>query len=368
MAERVLTTRELNRALLARQNLLTRSRRRLVETLEQVGGLQAQYAPSAYIGLWSRSEGFALRDLTRALEQRRAVQATLMRSTIHIVSARDFWPLRDGMCRARCEWWTRTHGRNVAPADLACAADAVREALGNGVLRRDQLVDICREFDPDSGTTVWNGLPVELVRVPPSGTWERRRADLFANAETWVRQPRAGEEAGLRHLLSRYLAGFGPARLNDAANWAGVPVSLLSAAAEHLQLRLFRDTEGRKLVDLPRSPLPAGDMPSPVRFLPTWDATLLVHARRTLILPEEFRATIFTTKNPHSLSTFLVDGAVAGIWRIERAATRATLMLEPFHRLPTSAVLELQDEGQGLLRLVEPDAVSYAVRAGKPAS
>src|SRR2546428_12614895 len=89
MAERVLSTRELNRALLARQLLLARSKLPLTSALEQVGGLQTQYAPSAYIALWSRLHGFQRGALTQALEQRRVVQATLMRATIHIVSARD---------------------------------------------------------------------------------------------------------------------------------------------------------------------------------------------------------------------------------------------------------------------------------------
>ena len=330
--------------------------------------MQAQYAPSAYIGLWSRSEGLALCDLTGALEQRRAIQATLMRSTIHVVSVRDFWLFAEGLRRARREWWTRTHGRHSARADLEGALEAVRNLLGDGSRRRDELVDVCRGFDPAGGTTAWNGLPLDLVRVPPSGTWERRRADLFAAADAWLGPSNVDERQGLDHLLRRYLAGFGPARLNDAANWAGVPVTFLAEAAGRLQLRSFRDVEGKELVDLPRLPLPTGDTPAPARFLPTWDATLLVHARRTLILPEELRPTVFTTKNPQSVATFLVDGVVAGIWRVERASSRATLVLKPFERLPTTALRALSDEGEGLVRFMEPDAVSYVVRARSPGS
>ena len=136
----------------------------------------------------------------------------------------------------------------------------------------------------------------------------------------------------------------------------------MKEAAERLTLRRFRDEEGKVLLDLPRASLPGGDAVAPIRFLPTWDATLLVHARRTLILPERFRARIFNTKSPQSFATFLVDGSVAGVWRWERSGAKATLVLEPFERLLRGAAAELRDEAARLVRFVEPDATSYAVK------
>src|SRR5262249_38468353 len=246
---RVLTTRDLNRALLARQLLLERSTLPLTRVLERVAGLQTQYAPSGYIGLWSRLAGFRLADLTRALERRRAVQATLMRSTIHIVSARDFWLFADGLRRSREEWWTRTHRKRLGDIDMAAVARTVRKTLGDGVRHRDELIEICRGFRPEDGTAVWNGLAIELVRVPPSGAWERRRADLYATADAWVGPSAAGEPAGLEHLLRRYLGGFGPAPLADAANWAGVQPKTLQPIAERIPLRTFLDEQGKTLLD-----------------------------------------------------------------------------------------------------------------------
>jgi hypothetical protein len=198
--------------------------------------------------------------------------------------------------------------------------------------------------------------------VPPSGTWERRRADLFQLAEEWIDREEAGEERGLEHLLRRYLGGFGPAGVHDAANWAGVSVPKMKEAAERLSLRHVRNEEGKLLLALPPAPLPAADTPAPVRFLPTWEAALLVHARRTLILSEEHRPRIFNTKSPQSFATFLVDGSVAGVWRWERAGPKATLVVEPFDGLPRAATRELRDEAARLVRFVEPDATSYAVR------
>ena len=172
VTERVLSTRELNRALLARQLLLERSSLPLTRALEQVAGLQAQYAPSPYVGLWSRLRDFHRDQLTRALEDRRAVQATLLRSTIHVVSAADYPPFAEAVRSTRREWWQRVSRRELDGVDLEAAAALVRERLEAGPARQAELVGLLtgRGFP----RTVWNGvgLWVDMVRVPPSGTWE----------------------------------------------------------------------------------------------------------------------------------------------------------------------------------------------------
>jgi hypothetical protein len=362
--ERALTTAGLNRALLARQLLLERSKLPLPRALERVGGIQAQYAPSSYIGLWSRLEGVELADLTKALERRRVVQGTLLRSTIHLVSAGDYWAFAAGSRAARQTAWLRFDQKRLSNADMTAAAKEVRAALADRIGHRDELLELARRRYPERPTHLWNGLSawVELVRAPPSGTWERRRADLYALAEDWLGPSDVSPEEGTTLLLRRYLGGFGPARLADAANWAGIPVSELERAAEGLRLRRFRDEEGAELVDLQRAPLPDASTPAPPRFLPTWDATLLVHARRTQILPEDYRPLVFATKTPQSTPTFLVDGAVAGKWKVERSAKKATLTLQSFEKLPAKAKRDLRDEGERLVRFHEPDAESYHVR------
>lgn len=357
MSERVLTARELNRALLARQLLLERSPLSIPRAVEQIAGVQTQYAPSAYIRLWTSLRRFELGDLTRALERKRVVQGTLMRSTIHIVSPRDFWRFSAGIGPSREAWWLRTHGAKGAEVDLQAIGTELRRKLAGGTKHRTEVAAILDAH----GSDVWNGAWVELVRVPPSGTWERRRADLFRLASEWIRPVEVTEDEGLEHLLRSYLRGFGPARLGDAASWAGVPVTKLKPAAERVRLRTFHDEQGKVLLDLPRAPLP-GDIPAPVRFLPVWDATLLVHARRTQILSEAYRPLIFNTKNPQSANTFLVDGAVSGAWRVERTKAKATLVLAPFERLPRAAMQGAVAEAERLVRLHEPDAVSFATR------
>lgn len=254
MAARALTARDLNRALLARQLLLERARLPLARALERVGGIQAQYAPSSYIGLWSRLDGFALSDLTRALERRRVVLGTLLRSTIHLVSASDYWPFAVGSRAARQTAWLRSDRKRLSRADLESAAEVVHAELAGRVGHRDELLELARTRDPDRPTHLWNGLSawIDLVRAPPSGTWERRRADLYALAEDWLGPPTVSASEGVELLLRRYLGGFGPARLADAANWTGLPAGELEPVAERLRLRRFRDEEGRELVDLDR--------------------------------------------------------------------------------------------------------------------
>jgi hypothetical protein len=213
-------------------------------------------------------------------------------------------------------------------------------------------------------STVWNGVNAffDVVRVPPSGTWERRRADIYAMAADWLGPIEATEEQGLELLLRRYLGGFGPARLADAASWAGVPAKKLEPIAEKVELRRFEDMDGRELLDLPRAPLPDAKTPAPPRFIPVWDAILLANARRAEILREEYRPLIFSTKTPQSVNTFLVDGAVAGKWSVKRTAKKAELLVEPFEKLPAKTVDGLKSEGERLVRFHEPGADSHAVR------
>jgi hypothetical protein len=111
-----------------------------------------------------------------------------------------------------------------------------------------------------------------------------------------------------------------------------------------MSLRRFRAENGDVLLDLPRAPLPDPDTPAPVRFLPTWDASLLVHARRTLILPEEYRPRIFHMRAPHSFNTLLVDGAVAGTWRFEGGRVR----IEEFAPLDPKVRREVDEEAERL--------------------
>jgi hypothetical protein len=338
MADRVLSPRQLNRALLARQLLLERAHVDLAEAVQRIGGLQTQYAPSGYVGLWTRLAGFRRDDLTAALEDRRVIQATLLRATIHIVSRREFWPYAMGIRGPRRAWALRLGADHPSAAELAAGADRIRRALADGprtVRELDGLV---------TGSVANASLWVDLVRVPPSGTWEHRRADRLALADAWVGPEDATADEGLAHLVRAYLRGFGPAPWRDIGLWAGIPITEAKRGAAGLSLVGYRDEAGRELVDLPDAPLPDPDTTAPVRFLPHWDAALLVHARRTGILPEVHRGKVFRTRNPFSVGTVLVDGRVVAAWSLREGR----IVVDPYEELRGRVRDAVEDERAAL--------------------
>ena len=345
-AERTLTEAELNRAVLARQLLLERRSLSLPKALERVGGIQAQYAPAMYVGLWSRVEGLEREALTRALERRKVVQGTLLRGTIHLVSPADWWTFSTAVREPRRESWLRGHKHDPSAKTMAAAARRLRPRLaGEPIARADLQEEIGAGPQGMSGINMW----LDLVRTPPSGTWDRRRADLFYLAEAWIGpDPEPALAAARAGLVRSYLRAFGPASVAEIASWAGLGLRMVSAALADLELRRFRAEDGEELVDLPRQPLPDPDTPAPVRFLPTWDASLLVHARRAQLLPEEHRSKVFNPRTPHSVATFLVDGRVAGAWREEKGKIK----LEPFGRLTKTARRQVEAESQRLADFV----------------
>ena len=331
----------LNRAVLSRQLLLERAGYSVHQVLEKMAGLQAQYAPSSYVGLWTRRAGMQRAHLDLALEDRSVIQGTLMRVTIHLVSREDYWLFAAGLRTARRQMWLRLTKAQRTDHEMNLLAERTRSLLAAGPVKR---ADLLKALDLDNSTWVGVGLWVDLVRVPPSGTWDRRRADLCGLAESWIGPEDATEEQGIDHLIRRYLEGFGPAAMGDLVSWSGLPVSMLAPRLAGIQTVSLRDSAGRELFDLPGAPLPDPQTSAPVRFLPTWDASLLVHCRRAGILPEKYRPQVFHTKNPQSVNTFLVDGSVAGTWRNDKGRVR----VEPFVPLDAAMNREVRQEAERL--------------------
>jgi hypothetical protein len=337
--ERVLTLRELNRALLERQMLLKRKRLGVQEAVERLCALQAQYSLSPYIALWSRLTGFQRDELTRALEEREVVKSTLFRITLHITSARDYPYFAAAFLPAAQEMTAR-----VTPEQTAKLSRKVH-AASKKPLTHEQLEALAAE---EMGGRWRTRILAPLLHLPPSGTWRFWGTPTLLGMKTWLGVDLPDREEGAKRIVERHLAAFGPATQQDLLRFAGVRVGDLRPGLERLELRAFRDERGRKLLDLPRAPLPDGETPAPIRFLPKWDSSILAYAppERTRILPEKFRSTVIR-KNGDVLPTVLVDGFVAATWNIDR---KRGLEIEPLRRLTKAERAEIDEEGE---RLVE---------------
>ena len=373
MTERVLTLRELNRTLLVRQLLSRRRPLPVARAVERLGALQAQWSNSPYVALWSRLDGFERDDLTRALHRRSVVKATLMRHTLHLVSGGDYLRFSEALRDSRRAWVAQRLRSEVPDLDVDALAERVLAAVGDRPRLREEYFAVLDEQEPKRAGMarewlLWAAIQIhgDLVHAPPSGTWNHyAKSPFFVPARSWLRRPPRLDGDQRAHLARRYLAAFGPASVADLVSWAGSTASHFRPVLEELPLRRFRDEAGRVLLDLPRARVAAEDAPAPVRFLPKWDSALLAHAppERTRILPERFRKTVIRA-NGDVLQTVLVDGFVAATWEIERRRDRATLVVKPLAPLPGGVRPGLEEEGERLLRFVEPEAASYSLRLG----
>jgi hypothetical protein len=277
--------------------------------------------------------------LTRALEERAVVQGTLMRATVHLAAPGDFWPFAVAVREARRRLFLTSRRGAVTSAQVAGAARALRRRLADGPVHRREAEALVGRSRLE-GVRLW----IDLLRVPPSGTWEHPRADLYALAEAELGPPQVTRGRAVEHLVARYLRAFGPAARRDVQSFCGLSAAELAPALRRVAPRVFRGPAGEELLDVADGALPDPATPAPVRLLGVWDATLLVHARRTAVLPEELRPRVFHTRNPHGTPTVLVDGQVAGAWR----RAEGGIEVEPYRELDAAEARAVQDEVERL--------------------
>jgi hypothetical protein len=379
MTREVLSLRALNRALLSRQLLLDQPdlpedgaarRAGVIQAIEHLVGLQAQAPFPPYYGLWSRLPGFRPDDLASLITDRSVVRIALMRGTIHLVSARDCLPLRRLLQPVLERGLRGAFGRQLAGADAAAVAAAGRELVESAPMTFSQLGSALAERWPDHPPAALAQAVrahVPLVQVPPRAVWGRAGQSAHTSAEHWLgRQARAVPwfPETLAGMVTRYLAAFGPATVQDVAAWSGL--TGLRAVLEELRPSLvtFRDDHGAELFDLPSAPRPGQDVPAPVRLAAEFDNLLLAHADRTRVVSAADLQRFYGVNGVFPGSV-LVDGFVAGLWRLARTkgtkGTKgtATLTIELFGRVPDRDLVAR--EADRMLAFCAPHA-SHAIR------
>ena len=355
----------LNRALLERQLLLHRRKLSAAVAIERLVGMQAQIPNSPYVGLWTRLEGFRPQALADLINERRAVRIVLMRSTIHLVTARDCLALRPVLqpVMDRNLYVGSPYGRRIRGMDIESLSAAGRALLEEQPRTTGELGKLLSVLWPDRDASslayaIRNLAP--LVQVPPRGIWGAGGQAACTTAEAWLGGS-LGPDSSPDKMILRYLAAFGPATVGDIQIWSGL--SALGEAIERLRprLRVFRNEGGRELFDVPDGLLPDPNTPAPPRFLPVYDNLLLSHADRTRIIADEHRKLAGA-----GLGTVLLDGFVRGTWKITRHRTTATLIVEPFKRLSKKDTSALTKEGAQLLAFVATDADVQDIRFTAP--
>ena len=365
----VLTLRELNRAMLARQLLLERARIGVVPAIERLAALQAQWAPSPYIALWSRLKDFRREQLWSAIERHHVIRARLMRGTLHLVSAKDFYAYAVATQDLQRGAWNRLQvGRGVDPKHVATVAIAFahqprpKEEVLEHIEQR-----IGAKLGGPFNWLVWRFVSAhaDLVTAPPGGHWEYGGTDApYVAARHWIaRGGRPSEDAALEVLVRRCLAAFGPATLADVAKFAGQVPPRVRPTLERIapKLRTFSDEQGRLLYDLPRAPRLDGDVPAPVRFLPRYDELLISYAHRDRVIAPAHRRIVYS-KNAIVEAVVLVDGFAAGTWKVDRVKNVAMLGIAPFARFRARDRAAIEAEGHRLLSFLAPEANSAEVR------
>ena len=348
-----LDRRALNRALLARQLLLSRRRASAASTIERLVGMQAQAPNLPYIGLWARLEGFRHEELSRLMETRAAVRISLMRNTIHLVTTRDAVALKPFFMALGERGFLRGSpwGRGMSESDLKAIAHEGRDIMSEKPRTVAELARLLTEqFPGRDGLSMAYGVRymTALVFTTPRGIWQQGGPVALTTFEAWLGRP-LGTAITPEKLVLRYLAAFGPASPADMRAWSGLAMRPVFEKLRP-QLRTFSTEAGGELFDLPRAPRPSGEQDVPVRLLPDYDNILLAHADRSRIMPAGRHLGMFNSAGVLQGSV-LVDGFVRAMWKPKGSR----LVVAPFEKgLSRSEKVGIEEESRALLRFLNP--------------
>lgn len=344
--------------------LLARGRTNVLDAVARLVGLQAQAPGPPFVGLWTRLERVSRDDLLHLLSTRRLVRVTAMRGTLHLMTADDYIGLRGALQPALTRGLQSILRDRAKALDFSALDEVARAFFAKAPGTFDGLRTALKQQYPKGDERAMAyaiRISLPLVQVPTDARWGFPASPDFALADAWLGKKVRTTDAPARVLVRRFLAGFGPATPADAQVWSGSPALRETFESLRPTLVTFRDLKKRELFDLPDAPRPMADSPAPVRFLPEFDNLVLSHADRTRVVADEHRPRI-VSKNLQVRATFLVDGFVAGTWKIDRTKNAATLVVEPFGPLARKTVAELEAEGDRLLGFTDDDAETREVR------
>ena len=335
-----------------------------LDALEQVAGLQAQAARAGYVGLWARVPDFRRDDLTRLLHSRLVVKATLMRGTIHLVTADDFLRLRPAvqpLLSRLAQGFIKQSGADVTLERLKAEMQGFF-AEGRTVAELRAALDGLHPGARTDRLALAALMELALVRAPTEGaTWGFAAKPVFVDAEAWLGRP-VPAPAGPGELILRYLAAFGPATLADIRAWSGLSGLRREVEALRPRLAVFCSERGAELLDVPGAPLPPPDGPAPPALVPEWDSVLLGHDDRSRIVPDEFREPVYSVLRRLIGPAALLDGFAAATWKLERERGAATLAVAPLRTLSKREREALALPGERLALFMQPQASTVAVR------
>ncbi|MEU9700417.1 winged helix DNA-binding domain-containing protein [Streptomyces sp. NPDC047981] len=359
----VLSTRALGRATLARQLLLEPAAMSAKDAVTHLLGLQAQNTKPPYYALAARLADFRPEHLSTLMESREVARIVTLRSTIHTHTAEDVLTLRPLVQPARARELT-IFREGLDGVDLDLLADLSRALVEEKPRTpkeiREALLVHWPDADPQSLSVAARCL-LPLVQVTPRGLWRRSGQVRLTTAQSWLDMAEEAEP-DVDSVVLRYLAAFGPASVKDMQTWCGL--TRLRDAFERLRPRLlaFQDDNGVELFDLPEAPRPDDDTPAPPRFLPEFDNLLLSHADRRRFVSVEAKNR--TWKGNQAFSVFLLDGLLAGLWRLEETKERTTMTIQPFGRPSEPQRAALAEEAERLLRVTGEEGVPFEVGFG----
>jgi hypothetical protein len=362
MPDRILTRRELNRATLSRQMLLARAAVSAPVAIERLSGMQAQLASAPYVGLWTRLQNFSREDLATLITERKIVKATFIRATLHLCTAEDYLRFRTTIEPVLHEAGAAIAEKRGWNFDKDKLLKAARKFIGEKPRTFAEISEMLLAMHPDQDAgvmryTVRTHLP--MVQTPISTGWGFSSKPEFTLAEDWLGR-KISPKADLPELVRRYLAAFGPASVTDAQTWLGAKLKNLFEKLKP-ELQVYRDEGRRELYDLPGMALPGEQVEAPVRFLPEYDNILLSHSNRTRIVADDYRKRVYLP-GLRVAPTLLIDGFVQGAWKVEKNKTAALLTIEPFEKFSRKDRAAVLEEGERLVRFLEPTAKTFEVQ------